>query len=988
VTRVSERASPHRPSSADFKPRSEYSSSRNSLIASSKQSQVKESSPTSVMDGPTNPAMGVRWSENLTQQQFVSPQSSRLDPFSSDEFYAPTERPKSILRKRSPRPASSPQKQRAVFFPLDDNKDTPFDESPPKTKLETERPSRVLQDPPVEASYYELDPYIGFLDGNGRSVSPIQGSESLSTETDMAKDMDRCSGTPAWSTEPNTSFERNLPSEYQEAYFSENRNSARDDDSGQLSNSYVNFIEAVAAVVIQTKVRQLLARNKMKKMRQLSDNQQRNLSTETRGDQHLAVRDISMQRRSQALTQKARNASRGKTTERKNPALDIYILAAIRIQAVFRGWWVRDCLAVDNYCATMIQKIYRGWLATDEAITRMFCIVRIQSVVRGYNVRKLSTSSAYERNIQNIAATIIQAQWRSFACEMKFLRAYEDILLVQSVVRGWITRKLIHSWLQSHHVNAPRRLPTPNISAGRDRLHKRRSPRLQQTTPPRKPVKASNDLSPSYLTHIEYMKKTLTPGAMTSEFCDPNVEHVVKEDRSLHHAEGRQLFAEANDNKLQAKSETDRTTRADISASKVARPMELQTHAAAPKFGKVATPKAKEEPSQPEPTESTARSEIERRRRNKELEAKAKQEEERRRKEAQEAELAELEFRRKRMAMKAEARKKEEAALAPEKREENVVTIPIESYSYEEKKETDSIVQNVGQDEVVHARTTTSTPKESEPRSFKFGRSNLRQTPVAPWQVKQGKTTSVNATSPGSAAANVTSDEPTETVVNVTPTHTSPSSSSSHEQAEQMESIELQDKEDSQAEKRQYNVSGPAISRGGGIIAARKQQLFMSNGNSSSVKDRAVTSPGVTSVDVDEMNSIVANKSKPMDVRKLDEVSERSNASLDVDEKRAVAEENTAQEDENSNNLIFTDSKTKDADMSALTEPTAFPNPTPTKRVSGTNASYQEHVRSLRSESEQKRIDEMHTIFRKAGLMSRTKRSAQERYKNADIVEN
>ena len=44
---------------------------------------------------------------------------------------------------------------------------------------------------------------------------------------------------------------------------------------------------------------------------------------------------------------------------------------------------------------------------------------------------------------QNTAATKIQAQWRCYAAEMDYVRKLDSILLVQSLARRWVTRKLV-----------------------------------------------------------------------------------------------------------------------------------------------------------------------------------------------------------------------------------------------------------------------------------------------------------------------------------------------------------------------------------------------------------------------------------------------------------------------------------------------------------------------------------------------------------------
>jgi len=62
--------------------------------------------------------------------------------------------------------------------------------------------------------------------------------------------------------------------------------------------------------------------------------------------------------------------------------------AAIKIQAAFRGWWVRDCLSVDNYCATLIQQVVRGYLRRMEYEFDYYRIVIVQSAVRRFLAKR------------------------------------------------------------------------------------------------------------------------------------------------------------------------------------------------------------------------------------------------------------------------------------------------------------------------------------------------------------------------------------------------------------------------------------------------------------------------------------------------------------------------------------------------------------------------------------------------------------------------
>jgi hypothetical protein len=193
----------------------------------------------------------------------------------------------------------------------------------------------------------------------------------------------------------------------------------------------------VASVVVQTAARQFLAKIETKKMRYENEKQLRH---------DLDLRNVA-NRRQVALS--SRKTKLSDTARSKDVAHKIYDVAAICIQAAFRGWNARDSLTVDHYCATSIQTVFRGFTSRLRYNTQLYCILLIQAVFRGHSVRK----RLQESGGRDVAAVIIQTQWRGYACEMTFLRIYEDIIFAQKVVRGWITRKLLSAWLKEHNVS-------------------------------------------------------------------------------------------------------------------------------------------------------------------------------------------------------------------------------------------------------------------------------------------------------------------------------------------------------------------------------------------------------------------------------------------------------------------------------------------------------------------------------------------------------
>jgi hypothetical protein len=576
-----------RPIYADFTPESDYLSRKLVLLKQQQQLQAyNKASPTSVMDVHESSSMvGVRWNETLTQQEYIlTPQSTKLRPdCDTVQVETPLGKPKSILRSRF-KSQNKPMK-------LDSSNEFP------ECAVEISEDTNPIE---ITDEGFNTQTWTGFGD-------EFQEGNSL-------KHM------PEHNVHSDDIFDRNFRVDDQEA--------------GKFPKSYVHFIEAVASVVIQTKIRQKLAKNKLRK-----------LQNECLRDQNMPVSTQNnmtpMVRRSYALAQRMRSENKVNVETSEDVAFDFFALAAIQIQSAFRGWWVRDCLGVDNYCATMIQKTYLGyhcrkqftinlyrvivvqsicrrWLAMDDAVTRIYCIVRIQAFARGSLVRNRMKFRALENNVYDAAAIMIQTQWRSFWCEMNFLRAYEDILVVQSIVRGWITRRLIRSWLKANKIQTSRRLQG-------------------------KLSKPGNDLSPVYSNHIEYMINTLTPRIEEEQVRSPIISlDENKSNAGSSNKEIRQLVS-AHDAQCVSGFENDKNL------------------------------------------DSETRADIEKRRKDKEFEIRAKQEEEQRRQEIQASEIAEIEFRRKRMALKAEARKREECKqIKPSSK--SMIVLEEESFPHDEEK--------------------------------------------------------------------------------------------------------------------------------------------------------------------------------------------------------------------------------------------------------------------------------------------------------------
>ena len=282
-----------------------------------------------------------------------------------------------------------------------------------------------------------------------------------------------------------------------------NRNGGVSSDSVETDPD-LGFIHAVAAVVIQTAVRRYLA--EIRAMERLyavqviqsticqwmvrqTDPNLRDYRVVRKGVSHMPspVRAVPTKNR-RVMFQDEQNAfyhNEAINIQRcwrgwwAREGIEVDHYAASQIQRIFRGWWQREALEVDRYCAIEIQRVIRGYLGRMSYIYDLYCVIvaqsvarrylafyesairlanvlYIQAIFRGYKVR--SELMRYVQQGQEVAATMIQAQYRSYDAQMNFINKLADILIVQSVARRWLTlRKLKHVKLQySYHYGVRR----------------------------------------------------------------------------------------------------------------------------------------------------------------------------------------------------------------------------------------------------------------------------------------------------------------------------------------------------------------------------------------------------------------------------------------------------------------------------------------------------------------------------------------------------
>eukprot|EP00934_Nitzschia_sp_Nitz4_P007842 Nitzschia sp. Nitz4//scaffold263_size26989//15141//20918//NITZ4_008226-RA/size26989-processed-gene-0.25-mRNA-1//-1//CDS//3329544772//7832//frame0 len=164
-------------------------------------------------------------------------------------------------------------------------------------------------------------------------------------------------------------------------------------------------------------------------------------------------------------------------------------VCAIEIQRHVRGYLATMRVYEDIYKVTMVQSHVRMKLAMDEATRRMALVIQLQAVARGFLTRKrleykqacavaiqanwrcfftrltyqfdlldiIIVQSVWRRRVAtrkvealrqarlNRSATIIQAKWRSYDCNMNYLHYLADVLLAQSAVRRYLARKRVRT---------------------------------------------------------------------------------------------------------------------------------------------------------------------------------------------------------------------------------------------------------------------------------------------------------------------------------------------------------------------------------------------------------------------------------------------------------------------------------------------------------------------------------------------------------------
>ena len=187
---------------------------------------------------------------------------------------------------------------------------------------------------------------------------------------------------------------------------------ANDNDPEEYSNKKEegdDFLKIVAAIVIQTFFRRHLAYKK----------------TMVR---YAAV--LTIQNFLHGILERKRSRKRAL----QQAAFQFYDLAAVQIQKTWRGWWVRDCINVESYCATSIQRVFRSYIARKKYEACIRQIVFLQRATRSFLHNR-------EKKCMHKAASDIQSRWRAYSTRNTYHKTVDSIITIQRFTRERIEVK-------------------------------------------------------------------------------------------------------------------------------------------------------------------------------------------------------------------------------------------------------------------------------------------------------------------------------------------------------------------------------------------------------------------------------------------------------------------------------------------------------------------------------------------------------------------
>ena len=133
-------------------------------------------------------------------------------------------------------------------------------------------------------------------------------------------------------------------------------------------------------------------------------------------------------------------------------------LATVTIQRIGRGYCAQKQLEASRNAAVTIQRIVRGHLASAWAFDTVYAAIIIQSLARGFFAHSsysdkrhgaIILQKTHRAKVQKdlfhekrTAAIRVQTIWRKYIASTRYKAAVVDIIMVQSVVRTWLGRKI------------------------------------------------------------------------------------------------------------------------------------------------------------------------------------------------------------------------------------------------------------------------------------------------------------------------------------------------------------------------------------------------------------------------------------------------------------------------------------------------------------------------------------------------------------------
>lgn len=138
-------------------------------------------------------------------------------------------------------------------------------------------------------------------------------------------------------------------------------------------------------------------------------------------------------------------------------AFQFYDLAAVQIQKTWRGWWVRDCINVESYCATSIQRVFRSYIARKKYKSCIRHVVVLQRATRSFLYNR-------EKEWMHNAASDIQSRWRAYSARKTYWKTLDNIVTIQRFTRERIEVKrqqrllVLRSALQRSEPHTDRKL--------------------------------------------------------------------------------------------------------------------------------------------------------------------------------------------------------------------------------------------------------------------------------------------------------------------------------------------------------------------------------------------------------------------------------------------------------------------------------------------------------------------------------------------------